>query len=68
VAVGGARTKEGANAYCAFFTSGHLDSDNGWNAWSDDIDSVQRALHRGHLERVAGQSFELGVVNRNPSG
>jgi len=24
-------------SYCAFFTSGHLDSDNGWNAWSAGI-------------------------------
>src|SRR5258708_39749719 len=34
----------------------------------DNIDSGQRALHRGHLERVAGYFFELGVVNRNSSG
>jgi hypothetical protein len=34
----------------------------------DDIDSGQRTLHRGHFERVAGHFFELGVVNRSPSG
>src|SRR6516165_4845153 len=34
----------------------------------DNIDSGQRALHGGHLERVAGHSFELGVVNRNSTG
>ncbi len=34
---------------------------------ADDIDSGQRALHRGHLEGVAGHFFELGVVNRNSS-
>jgi hypothetical protein len=27
VAVRGARTKDGVDTYCAFFTSGHLDSD-----------------------------------------
>src|SRR6266487_2368453 len=31
---------------------------------SDNIDPGQRALHRGHLERVAGHFFELWVVNR----
>jgi hypothetical protein len=25
------------DTYFAFFTSGHLDSDNGWNAWSAGI-------------------------------
>ena len=25
------------DAYYAFLTSGHLDSDNGWNAWSSGI-------------------------------
>jgi hypothetical protein len=34
----------------------------------NNIDSGQRALHPGHLERVAGHFFELGVVNRNSSG
>src|SRR5216117_3702802 len=34
----------------------------------DYIDSGQRALHRGHLERIAGHFFELGVVDRNSSG
>src|SRR6516162_1217640 len=33
-----------------------------------DIDSCQRALHCGHLERVTGHFFELGMVNRNSSG
>src|SRR5262245_56234128 len=32
------------------------------------IDSSQRALYRGHLDRVAGHFFELGVVNTNSSG
>src|SRR5947207_6756536 len=34
----------------------------------DSIDSGQRALYRGHLERVAGHFFELGVINTNSSG
>jgi hypothetical protein len=34
----------------------------------DNIDSAQRSLHRGHLERVAGHFFELGVINRDSSG
>jgi len=34
----------------------------------DDIGSAQCALHRGHLERIPGHFFELGVVNRNSSG
>ncbi len=25
------------DAYCGFFTNGHLDSDSGWNAWSAGI-------------------------------
>jgi hypothetical protein len=29
--------EDGVDAYCIFFTSGHLDSDNGWNAWSAGI-------------------------------
>jgi hypothetical protein len=31
----------------------------------DDINSGQRALHRGDLEGVAGHFFELGVVKTN---
>jgi hypothetical protein len=27
-------TRNGVDAYCVFFTSGHLDSDSGWKAWS----------------------------------
>src|SRR5262245_33510077 len=34
----------------------------------DDIDSSQRTLHRGHLEGVAGQFFQLGMVDTNSSG
>ena len=30
--------------------------------------SGQRALHRDHLERVAGYFFQFGVVKTNPSG
>src|SRR6266446_2061557 len=32
------------------------------------IDTCQGALHRGHLERIAGDFFKLWVVNRNSSG
>jgi hypothetical protein len=28
----------------------------------DNIDPGQRALHRGHLERIAAHFFELGVI------
>jgi hypothetical protein len=34
---GGTYFRSAASAYCIFFTSGHLDSDNGWNAWSAGI-------------------------------
>jgi hypothetical protein len=34
----------------------------------DDIDSGQGAPHRGHVKRIAGHFFELGVVYRNSSG
>jgi len=34
----------------------------------DDINSGQCALHRDHLERVAGYFFQFGVVKTNPSG
>jgi hypothetical protein len=29
--------EDGVDAYGVFFTSGHLDSDSGWNAWSAGI-------------------------------
>jgi Tripartite tricarboxylate transporter family receptor len=38
------------------------------SAWVTTSTSGQRALHCGHLERVVGHFFELGVVNRNSSG
>jgi hypothetical protein len=28
---------QAAPTYCGFFTSGHLESGNGWNAWSAGI-------------------------------
>jgi hypothetical protein len=37
------------------------------SAWVTTSTSGQRALNRGHLERVAGHFFELGVGNRNSS-
>src|SRR5215475_10924730 len=34
----------------------------------DGIDAGQRAFHRSHLERIASQFFEFGVINRYSSG
>src|SRR5262249_62254562 len=34
----------------------------------DGIDAGQRAFHRCHLERVAGQFFEFGMTDRYSSG
>ena len=31
----------------------------------DDIDSAQCALHRGHLEGVAGHLFQFGMFDAN---
>src|SRR6516164_3969722 len=36
--------------------------------WATAFDAGQRAFHRSHLERVAGNFFEFGVTNKYSSG